>query len=279
MLNCIKNAYLQMEKEGLTPLDFSFPAFSITTNQYKNIGMTLLEDKIKIRVDSGDYGIDFGFDNIEKMNKRIQDGLATDNEVAFFKKVENKILKKIEADPGISKIEMSHAITNKVCGDSMSVMLASLSYYQGFKEPQVLSERQANKISSNDHLTAMSTMGSLEENQFVASLIMLKAQLPKAYKVAAQAVKTFADRATNVEQLHGFDLNDSQDLKLANKIVAENQLIKNMVYRIQSNEKAPSVEIVKEIAKIDTKFAQEHFPLQMQKVTQVKMERKNTYNF
>lgn len=278
MLNCIKEAYKKMEKEGLTPLEFNFPSFSIDTQQYRNIGMQILEDKLKIAVDSGEYNVVFNFDNIETMNDRIVKGIATPEEKQVFKKVETKLLKYIESDPNISRIEMSHGIINKICGDTMGVALANLSYYQGFKTPEPLSERQSLRMDTYDHGGIMNVYGSNEENKFVASLIMLRAQLPKAYRVASSALKSFANRATEVNQLQGFDLNNENDFKLATNIVNENKTIKNMVHKFQMYEDAPSVAIVEEIAKIDKKFAQEHYPLQMKKANVANIDKKNAFS-
>lgn len=279
MLNCIKNAYVKMQKEGLTPLEFQFPSFSITSEQYQNVGMQILEDKVKIAVDSGDYNVVFSYDNIEDISNKIAKGIATPDEQKVFNKIEDKLLKSIESDPNITRLEMSHAILNKICGDTMGVQLASLSYYQGFNSPEPLSERQSQRMEAFDHGSIMNVMGSNEENKFVASLIMLKYNLPRAYKIATQALKNFSERATDLKELQGFDLNNSDDLNIATKIINENKMIKNMVHRIQINEKAPNVAIVEEIAKIDMKYAIESFPLQVKQIKTHEINTKPSFNF
>lgn len=279
MLNCIKNAYLKMQKEGLTPLEFNFPSFNINTEQYKNVGMQILEDKVKMAVNSGDYNVVFSFEDIEDINNKITKKLASIEENKVFNKIEEKLLKSIEADPNITRLEMSHSILNRICAETMGVELAKLSYYQGFKNPEPLSERQAQRVEAYDHAGVMNVMGSNEENKFVASLIMLKYNLPKAYKIATQALKSFSDRATSLNELQGFDLTNSDDLTLATKIINENKMIKNMVHRIQMNEKAPNVNVVEEIAKIDMKYALETFPIQAKQMKSLEIVKKPSLTF
>ena len=57
ILNCVKKAYQEMVKEGLTPLEFNFPSFSINHENFNSAGLSILEDKIRLGIDSDKYQI------------------------------------------------------------------------------------------------------------------------------------------------------------------------------------------------------------------------------
>jgi hypothetical protein len=284
ILDCIKSAYKELIKEGLTPLELNFPSFTITPERFNAIGLAVMEEKVRLGMQAT-YNLDnyqkklglktsLDYDNILEVERKIKSGVATQQEKQDIVPMLELVLPaKIKADKNISTMEMAHAITNEGVAKIMSTML-----YTEFLYNKTINHSNNIKAETKEYYVNDILASEVEQNQFVATLILLKEKLPKAYKVIKHNMGLLNQRATATNQLDGFDLKNPEKLILAQKIIAENKEIAKNIQFINLQEAQPSEAIIREVAKYDTKFAMEKYPKEMKNIISAQKNKdKNKY--
>jgi hypothetical protein len=284
ILDCIKSAYKELIKEGLTPLELNFHSFTITPERFNAIGLAVMEEKVRLGMQAT-YNLDnyqkklglktsLDYDNILEVERKIKSGVATQQEKQDIVPMLELVLPaKIKADKNISTMEMDHAITNEGVAKIMSTML-----YTEFLYNKTINHSNNIKAETKEYYVNDILASEVEQNQFVATLILLKEKLPKAYKVIKHNMGLLNQRATATNQLDGFDLKNPEKLILAQKIIAENKEIAKNIQFINLQEAQPSEAIIREVAKYDTKFAMEKYPKEMKNIISAQKNKdKNKY--
>jgi len=214
---------------------FKFPSFEITENMYREMALDVVAEKVRIGVDSGRYGHplmpDLSYDELlesqiaknENRSSKIQDGQFT-----FIEKI---LPRQMTKDDNMATIEVSRKILSELC-----------------------STRIKDKFMNIEHLHTycaaygdMVSTTMIEKSKFVASMLMLKEEIPSSY------------RQINIS------LQDYPNKELVNEI-------KNM----QLN---PDIGVIKHIHDIDSKFTEKHFPQEHRHISEneTKKIRPKTY--
>lgn len=234
MLSCIEKCYVKMEKEGLTPLFFDFPAFNVTVEQYSKYGKLILTEQVKVKLSSKYYNIALDYYDLISLEQKLINKSASINEINVFKKLEKQLETYINNDIDINNVTLSHKILNKICGDTMKIKLAELLFVKGTKQ-----ENEFNEVD------------------FIATIIMLKHQLPQGYKIVQNMMKSILEYPTDINQ---FNNDNDVEIALAQLQIKENIIKKRMIIAFNVLEINPNLQIIQEIIKYDKKLIGIFYP-------------------
>lgn len=227
-LDTIKTIAQNYFKEGtIIPMEFGFPAFKIDDKKFKQAVVDVMHEKVMYCVERGAYRKmipDTSYADLVAAQDHIKQNVATEKEKGMGIFCERILPAKIKSDPNMSGRELCNAAIKEICINHMNDSLREIDHLQSFSAPfgELRSSLQQ------------------EKTRFVASMIMIKEQLPNVYKHLEVSMPLYQNPKV------------SEELK-----------------QMEAN---PDISIVAEINKIDPKFANERFPQLMKTVKDLDMD-------
>lgn len=232
-LDSVVELYKSFVKKGdVIPLEFTFPAFSVTKGVFNFHAVNALSERVRIGVDSGMYGLqkysdEINYDELVDYSSRKKMSLTTPTEdKTTGLLIDNVIADKIKKDTSITPTEARNGALLGSCVQTMEYKIQELINFEFFKpeaknQKEIRNENQANEL----------LIGTKERVDFVATLITMKEVLPQIYRklweslsdreeYANEAIKEYTRSAT-LDNKQRLESNIKQSIQIS-------QLVKSL---------------------------------------------------
>lgn len=245
-------------KGKIIPLSFQFPSFQITEDMFRNTALEVIEDKVRLGIDAGTYKVEA----LDIVKEQVSKGLKSQEYGKKFSELINGLdydglidaQKAVQNGNANQKQQNYMIFTEKMLQRQMDKDENLDRVEIGRKTlNEVCVSRLKDSVANIEVLGAftmpdgmsgrVSHTNNVEKDQFAATMIMMKEMIPTAYRQINLSLKNYPNQ--------------------------------NIVEDLKELEKNPSIMVVEQIRKIDSKFSEKHFPKEhmfLEKNSKVKLD-------
>lgn len=202
------------KKGKLIPMSFNFPAFKIDEKIYKEAVEEVVEEKTRLAIDSNKYGNHkmmpgVSYDDLVEAQRTKEPTAHQKGMMVFMEKI---LPVKMQNDDNMDCLEINRNALSHACVSRMKDSFMNVQHLVSFSAPW------GESVSTTQEA----------KSKFVASMLMLKEQVPAVYKQVA--------------------------------ISLQDHPAQHVVSELKEMEKNPDISVINQIFKIDPKFVEKHFP-------------------
>jgi hypothetical protein len=223
-LKCIKTYCQELEDSGkIVPIEFTFPSFAITRKSCRKAVLDYAKDCVEIGLE-GEYGNRKFDDNLSYENllhAENSDNIMGKESIPYLIYLDKILPVVLTKDCNLVNTEINRGSLRNLCVTNMQVSFLDI----------VKLKNESMAYSNEDR-----SEYEYKKTAFVATLLMLKEQIPYAYKSVKTAMESAGtEYAKTVAELIGL-------------------------------EKYPDITVISHIVKLDPEFAMNNYPQQYKEI-------------